>query len=226
MSKLAVIYLDESGDLGWSFGSPYRHGGSSRYLTIASIITSKNNKTHFFPKRLIKKLYQKYNWDPKCEMKWSDMSVKHKIYFAKKIKGMVHSHKSIKLKAITVYKPKVEKHIRNDPNKLYNFMIKFLLIDEMSQYSNVIFHPDPRSIKVESGNSLHDYLQISLWFEKNVSTTLTTIPHDSLKNKGVQFADMLAGIVQQHFEDNRSKPFEEIKDVINIKKLYFPKANT
>ncbi|WMN84132.1 DUF3800 domain-containing protein [Vibrio parahaemolyticus] len=38
------IYLDESGDLGWTFDSPYRRGGSSRYLTIASLIVSPEKK--------------------------------------------------------------------------------------------------------------------------------------------------------------------------------------
>jgi hypothetical protein len=53
-----LIYLDESGDLGWSFDKPYRHGGSSRYLTIASLVVDPSKK--HFPKRLIKKLYTKF----------------------------------------------------------------------------------------------------------------------------------------------------------------------
>lgn len=32
------IYLDESGDLGWSLDKPYKNGGSSRYLTLAAVI--------------------------------------------------------------------------------------------------------------------------------------------------------------------------------------------
>jgi hypothetical protein len=38
------IYLDESGDLGWRFDKPYRYGGSSRYLTIVSLIISPHEK--------------------------------------------------------------------------------------------------------------------------------------------------------------------------------------
>lgn len=224
MKKSALIYLDESGDLGWSFDKPYRQGGSSRFLTIAGIITSKEDNTHVYPKRLIKKLYQKYNWDQKQEVKWSHMTMAQRIYFAKKVNGMMQSNRSMELVSIIVYKPKVQEHIRKDPNKLYNFMIRLLLIDQMSKFDHVLFHPDPRSIKVESGNSLHDYLQTELWFTKAAPTILSTVPQDSVKNKGVQFADMLSGVVQQHFEDRKSKPFEAIKHLIKVKKLYFPSA--
>jgi hypothetical protein len=39
-----LIYLDESGELGWKFDAPYRKGGSSRYLTIASLVISPDGK--------------------------------------------------------------------------------------------------------------------------------------------------------------------------------------
>jgi len=35
------VYVDESGDLGWEFAQPFRQGGSSRYLTIASLLVPK-----------------------------------------------------------------------------------------------------------------------------------------------------------------------------------------
>jgi len=62
-----IIYLDESGDLGWKFTAPYRNGGSSRHLTIASLAVSPPNKHR--PKRLVKKLYTKFNWPTNIEKK-------------------------------------------------------------------------------------------------------------------------------------------------------------
>jgi len=67
----SLIYLDESGDLGWKLDKPYRYGGSSRYLTIASLIVDPSKK--HLPKRLIKNLYIKFKWPPKVEKKWSEM---------------------------------------------------------------------------------------------------------------------------------------------------------
>ncbi|MGD0271830.1 MAG: DUF3800 domain-containing protein, partial [Candidatus Sulfotelmatobacter sp.] len=68
---------------------------------------------------------------------------------------------------------------------------------------------------------LHDYLQTELWFTKKVKTKLTTTPLDSKNCRGVQFADMLAGLIQQRFED---KYFGHIKVCIRrlrLKRLFF-----
>src|SRR6202000_3130697 len=86
-------------------------------------------------------------------------------------------------------------HLRSDPNKLYNFMLKSMLIDEMKSHDRVHFIPDNRSVKVESGNSLHDYLQTTLWYEAGVSTILHTTSTDSKQCRGLQFADFMAGAI-------------------------------
>lgn len=215
-----IIYLDESGDLGWTFTAPYRRGGSSRYLTIASLVVSPAKK--HLPKRLIQKLYKKFNWHANVEKKWADMSLNERIWFAKQAHNLQASNPNdIRYLSITVKKENVQPHIRSDANKLYNYMIGLSLLNEMSKHPSVIFVPDPRSIKVESGNSLHDYLQTQLWFEKQVATTLITTPCDSASSKNVQFSDMLSGIVQGHFEDGNSKPWSEIRSTISYKTLFF-----
>lgn len=213
------FYLDESGDLGWTFNKAYRFGGSSRYLTIG-VLQVPHEKKHL-PKRLLKKLYQKYNWDTKEEKKWSAMKDHERLEFAKRALDMVVRNPDMQYLAITVNKQNVRTHIRQDPNKLYNYMIRILLLDEMSRHPVVRFHPDPRSIKVESGSSLHDYLQTMLWFDKSVSTTLHTVPVDSAACRCTQFSDMLSGVVQHHFEDGKSYPFNKIKSKLKVKRLYF-----
>lgn len=214
------IYLDESGDLGWKFDQPYRRGGSSRYLTIACLIVSPEKK--HLPKRILKKLYQKFNWDSKTEKKWSEMTVGERVEFATKAKKLIedHSH-DIKYVSITVRKQNVKDHIRKDANKLYNYMIGLSLFPHMKLYDQVMFIPDPRSVKVESGNSLHDYLQTSLWFQEAAETVLTTKPIDSSACVNLQFADMLSGIVQGHFEDTRSEPWDILSSKVSYKTLFF-----
>jgi hypothetical protein len=173
------------------------------------------------PKRLIKKLYKKFKWPTDEEKKWSSMTRTERSHFAARLSTLVEGHPDIKCCAITVRKERVREHIRADENKLYNYMIKLLLVDEMAPHQAVSFFPDPRSIKVESGNSLHDYLQISLWFEKGTTTTLTTIPLESHKALNVQFADMLSGLVQSHYEDGNSTAWRLCSQHIQHKKLYF-----
>ncbi len=215
-----IIYLDESGDLGWKFDAPYRMGGSSRHITIASLVTSPSKK--HLPKRLIKKLYKKFNWPTNIEKKWADMKIDERIWFAQKANELKCRHPAdIRYISITVKKENVQSHIRTDANKLYNYMIGLSLLGEMSNHSNVIFIPDPRSIKVESGNSLHDYLQTKLWFDLRAITSLETKPCDSATSRNVQFSDMLSGVVQGHFEDGNSQPWSEIRNNISYKTLFF-----
>ena len=215
-----IIYLDESGDLGWKFDSPYRRGGSSRHITIASLAVSPEKK--HLPKRLIKKLYTKFHWPTRVEKKWVDMSLDERKWFAEKANDLITRHPGdIRYISITVKKENVQSHIRADANKLYNYMIGLSLLQEMSKHEKVTFVPDPRSIKVESGNSLHDYLQTQLWFEKTATTTLFTEPFDSASNRNVQFADMLSGLVQGHFEDGNSQPWTKLRSNISYKMLFF-----
>ncbi len=202
----SFIYLDESGDLGWKFDAPYRDGGSSRYLTIAALIVSEQSVND--PMRGMRRLYNKFSWPTAKEKKWARMLPDERAGFAEMAKRVAAgSDGGIKYVSITAKKENVQQHIRVDPNKLYNYMIRMLLLDEMARHDEVLFFPDDRSIKVKSGNSLGDYLQTELWFTKNVATVLKTYPCDSSKNLSVQFADMLSGIAQSHYQDRVSEPY-------------------
>ncbi len=214
-----IIYLDESGDLGFDFTRPYREGGSSRFLTVAALCV--HPETKHFPKRVVKGLYKKFKWNPAKEKKWADMSPGARREFAVKARQMCDSNDDIHLRAITVKKENVLDHIRRDSNKLYNYMIRLSLLDFMSKYDRVVLIPDPRAIKVKSGNSLHDYLQTELWFTKGVATTISTEPQDSQKCLGIQFTDMLAGLVQSHYEDHEQSNFASLCPRITLNRLYF-----
>jgi hypothetical protein len=112
-------------------------------------------------------------------------------------------------------------HIRKDGNKLYNYMIRISLLDRMAKHDVVTMVPDPRSIRVKSGNSLHDYLQTELWFTKKATTNLITSPADSKDSLGIRFADKLAGLVQSRFEDNESSHFQILYPRISLSRLFF-----
>jgi len=195
-----MIYLDESGDLGWNFNAPFRHGGSSRYLTIASLCLP-NEKKHL-PKRVIRKLYQKFGWPVAEEKKWSDMNGTERTEFAREARALCVTNQDINLHAMN--KQNVQQHIRADGNKLYNYMIRLSLLGVMRKHDEVHVVPDPRSIKVESGNSLPDYLQTLLWMHLQCKTVLRMQPIESHKSRNVQFADMLAGAVQTRYEDGNA----------------------
>ena len=100
-------------------------------------------------------------------------------------------------------------------------MIRLALVNYIAKYPAVDFVPDPRTIKVKSQNSLIDYLQIHLWFEMNVQTTITYLPQESHTNLNLQFVDILANIVWRRYEDLDRRPFDVLKDTIDNRGLFF-----
>lgn len=215
-----IVYLDESGDLGWKFDAPYMRGGSSRYLTISLLIIPKQKK--HIPKRIVKKLYKKLNWPPGGELKATDIKNKeHREWLAQKQADLVSNNNDIKLAAITVKKQNVQQHLREDPEKLYNYMTRLALADEVAAYPAVDFVPDARTVKVASGNSLVDYLQTHLWYERNAQTKITSLPQQSDKNLNLQFIDYLTNFIWRKYEFNDSRPHNIVNRFINKRELFF-----
>jgi hypothetical protein len=160
-------------------------------------------------------------WNPQVERKWIDASTKSRAHFAKEARKLVERQSGIRYSSIVVDKTRVQKHLRTDPNKLYNYMLKLLLIDEMARHDRVCLFPDSRSLKVSSGNALQDYLQTSLWYESGVATQLETVPADSKHCKELQFADMLAGAIGTCFEFGDGACFEQLRNCTSLKRLFF-----
>lgn len=212
------IYVDESGDLGWSFDRPYGKGGSSRFLTIAALIVP--DQIDHLPERKIKELYNYGKWDPKREKKWVEMSAQARLTFAANAVKLCERHADISYRAIVVNKQNVNANFRRDSNKLYNYMIRLLLLNELAKHPHVTLVPDPRSIKVVNGHSLHDYLD-ALLYEMEANTVLETKFRNSRDCRSLQFADMLAGVVGTHYEFGKSDPFRALAEYLRPKTLFF-----
>lgn len=212
-----IVLLDESGDLGWSFDLPYRQGGSSRYLSMTSMFLPKKYQNQ--PEDIIKSMYKKIGW--KKEKKASDATLNQKINFCKSATELLKNNKEIKIDVITVNKENVQEHIRKDSNKLYNYMASLVIPEYITAYDEVDFVPDERSIKVKSGNSLADHLQIKLWFECNCKTTLINKPTVSHLNYNLQFVDWVSHCIWINFEDKVNQPFTILSPFIKHRPLFF-----
>ena len=213
------VYLDESGDLGWTLNKPYRNGGSSRYLTIAYAICP-TEKKHLL-RRLVVKFYKRKGFDPKIEIKGSSLSTADKCKFAEMMRNLVSMNPDIEIGHITVNKSRVPQHIREDANKLYNFMIRKAVLPHIDNERIVNLIRDNKTVKVKSGNSLIDYLQTELWFEHSSQTKIVDIPSDSKKVKNLIFIDWLNNLIWGKYEDKNNGPYDIIKNVISSKKLFF-----
>jgi len=213
------VYLDESGDLGWILDKPYRHGGSSRYLTIAFVVCP-SEKKHLLH-RIVTDVYRRTKHNPKLELKGSSLSVLDKCFFAERVRRLVSMNPDIIIGSITVNKSKVQQHIREDGNKLYNYMIRLAVLPIVKGHPVVNLIRDNKTIKVKSGNSLIDYLQTTMWFDLSSHTKIVDIPSDSKQVKNLIFIDWINNLIWGRYEDCNTKPYDIIKNVITSKKLFF-----
>lgn len=213
------VYVDESGDLGWTLDKPYHQGGSSRYLTIGCFLIPK--KLTHLSERIVRKFYFRRHRPPTNELKGFDLKQAERVIFAKKVVLLLTQNPEIEVLCITVNKKNVESHIRADANKLYNYMVNLVLPERIKHKPSVTFIPDKRSIKVRSGNSLVDYLQVRLWFELKVITKLYNCPQESDQCLNLQFIDWICHIVWSGFEHGESKPFRILTSKIKSIPLFF-----
>lgn len=214
-----LVYLDESGDLGWNFSAPYLRGGSSRFLTLAFLFVPEHKK--HLPKRVIRRMYRKYGWPTATERKAGQLSHVQKLSFCQSTGSLVKNNPDIEICAITVKKQNVQPHIRTDSNKLYNYMIRVCAADRMARYDDVLFVPDERSIKVKSGNSLGDYLQTEIWFSCNARTRLICQPQASHRHLNLMFVDFLAHCVWARYEFQRPDYVYALKNHFTSHHLFF-----
>lgn len=215
-----LIYLDESGDLGFNFAAPYRNGGSSRHITLAAAVCEEDSNKYI--KRFIVDFYSARGIAAGKELKWSALSVDDRTDFATRAAKLARTHRAIRFASITVFKQNVMPHIQEDPNKLYNYMTGLMLLKMMREYDDVCFIPDSRAIKVKSGNSLHDYLQTKLWFDEGVATKLETQPSDSSKSRPLHFTDYLCGTFQAFHEDGQRGARDLLYPLTQTRNLFFP----
>lgn len=219
-----IVYFDESGDLGWNFTRPYTEGGSSRFLTVAFLLVSEDKK--HLPKRVIRDLYKRYKWPLTSERKASQLSYNQKKRFCKLTTKLVRKCSGVNFKAITVNKEKVQEHMRQDSNLLYNYMTKLCIIDGLKKYSHVQLIPDERSIRVENKKTLPNYLQTELWFTAGATTKLTYTPGQSHKMLNLLFTDYLAHCIWSAYERKNLEYLEVLQPYVDNRELFFPYDRT
>lgn len=211
---MVAIYLDESGDLGWTFTAPYGKGGSSRTLTIASVLCPKE-KTKYL-NRIVAGFYKTRKRPFSNELKSYDLSSKEKEQFIKQLLKLYIDHPDIKLISITVNKKRVKSKLRNDPNALYNYMVKTMLLDHLCKYKHIDFMPDSRCEKVNVGWNLEIYLKQMLaecaQLNDIENESLNIKPFDSRTTKELQFIDFYAGLIwsKYEFKDTRIDQYLDV----------------
>jgi hypothetical protein len=169
--------------------------------------------------RVVRGLYKKRGRAAKNELKSIALSSGERERFARALCDVRRKHSDIRFLAITVRKKSVNDAFRRNPNGLYNYLVKCLLLDLMCDYDSVSFIPDARSMKVEYKSGLHDYLATEL---ASVSdTVLQTTPWESKDSLPLQFVDILASIVWAHHEHGTGSAYQIAAPHLAERRLFF-----
>jgi hypothetical protein len=213
------LYLDESGDLGWSFHLPNRNGGSSRFLTIAYIIIPSGLEKKC--SRLVKSIYDLLKVKYGIELKATGMKDSEKELVAGKIIRLLNDNPDFILGAITVKKENVVPHMRDDCNLLYNYMMGLVIPNHISTFDEVDIISDKRSVKVKSGNTCIEYLRIKVAYELNSPTLLIDSPTESHTDYNLMFIDWVANFIWSNFEDQKEIPYFRLLPRLHHHRLFF-----
>ena len=196
--KFKYMYLDESGDLGFN-------EKSSKFIIISALVVDdyreldriiKNMRRNKFKKELSKmnelKAYKIY--DP------------IRIHMLKKL----NSVSNVKVFYVILEKRKVfSDYLKNDKNKLYNFIAGKLAKNIVMNDINIDMKIDKSMGNIFLQNDFNDYFRKIL--EENSKDIKCKIEHSySHSWSGLQFADLLAWCCFQKFENNDSSYLEKL----------------
>ena len=203
---MTSIYLDESGDLGFSF-----ERNSSKYFVIALFETSLTEKEL---KKIIKIAKDRTIKQKKLlgnEIKGSESKFETKYLL---LKNLFFIEPNLKIYAIIVNKSKINENLRDKKRIFYNYICKEILKENNNSKINLIL--DKKDIKNRFISELNKYL-IEYFNNKELN-----LKHEySNCYFGLQVADVIANSIFKKFEHNDDKLYLLIKNNLKLKKYYF-----
>ena len=206
------IFLDESGDLGFS-------QGSSKYFTIAFAVV----KNPVIFARCVREIKIKYNIPRRVELKGSTTRLSVKEDLLNKLNDL-----DIGIYSITVKKKNIESRLQKDTNILYNYMVGLLLVDcilSQPTGTKVSVNVDRRVISITSGFKFNEYLKYKIWYENRRQDIDLEIKHlYSHMKHAIQGIDVICNSIFKKYNSNNSILYNVIKNkIICEKRLFFNK---
>lgn len=200
-----IIYLDESGDLGFSLRS-------SDYFVI-SFLTAKD-KT--FLKRTVRKVKKKHRLAPGFELKGNTTPPKIKEDLLKRLAQL-----DIDIYTIVMNKAKVTPRLRQDTNILYNYVLGRIVVPYICKQSVVTIMVDRRVVSVTSGFKLNEYLAYKVWYENLAEVDMQIQHEDSKWTLGIQAADVVCNSIFRKYESRDERFYNLIEGRIKEEQQLF-----
>lgn len=195
------IIIDESGNL----------GAKGRFFVIACIDTYNAKSIHNIMKKKIK-LYGNNTLEIKASQ--SIPTIK---------KDVLNSllNRDFTVSFIVADLNNTFENLKKDKNRLYNFLLKILLdkiitIKDKNTKINVLL--DSHSIKVKSGNSFTDYINLVFNYDYNFNMdfNIRYINSNSYDGFVIQAIDFIANAIYVKYEYKVNTYYDIIKDKINV----------
>lgn len=211
------IFLDESGDLGWTLSKPRLQGGSSRFIVLAAITVPSGLNKHI--ERIITGFYKSRGRPHSNELKSTALNGHERKSFAKALTKLKEKHSAFSFHAVVAEKSNVIHALSNKTEVLYTHMAEQMLHQTIALYPSVDFYPDARTVKPKDKNALHNYLETRLAIAGH-TVDIRTHPSESGSHKEIQAADILASIVWAKYEENSTLFDDELINTVTLTKLF------
>jgi hypothetical protein len=211
-----IIIIDESGDLGFNFK---KKKTSSKFVITLLTVNKKSDLDLIRRgvKRTLKnKIYGKKGRKKKtAELKGSKTNFTVKVYFWRQISQIAFS-----IQTIVLNKHRVNSELREAPDRLYNYLARFL-IDKLQLQSatdlNVIIDKSKNKLEIEDFNN---YLSLHLKAVIDPKAILDIDHSLSHEEKAIQAVDMFAWGIFRKYEERDTKWYNLFKRKIAFEEVY------
>jgi hypothetical protein len=206
-----ILFLDESGDLG--FGQ-----GSTTYFIMGFLAVTDEEAF----RRKIRRIKRRAGLSGEVELKayHSDDALRRRVLRAA-------AASDVEIHTVSVYKPHVYDHLRIDTNVLYDYAAKWLLVPflEEQRFESIRIVVDLRITRQSRGMRFDDYIKAELWGERGIPTRLDFQHQDSAHSLGLQAVDFVTHALFRGRERNDWQLWNIVRGKAKrTKRLFFDPA--
>lgn len=235
----SLAYFDESGDLGWKLDKPFQGGGSSRYFVIAMAIGVQGNHRRFG--KVIDRLRAAQQWTSDKEKKWATVSHAARESFCTFAAEELAKNQNLHVLVAVYFKEHAPDFVRTVdvralyPNKtepelqrleakfkgrshlVYAMMVAETLSAHLPTHlRHFSYCPDELN---EGQRVLEHILTYRLLLQDQRDLVLNRLDSSAPMEKGLNFADFVAGAVWDAYESGNQQFIDIIKPHIVLKEF-------
>lgn len=207
------IFLDESGDLGFTHKS-------SRFFVISGVIVLDNPKRL---RKLMKMELRRINRKLKGKKKFKELKFHLHKSFAKKILEKIASLSDVRIKVGVVDKKSVYKYLHDRKEVYYNYLAGIIISGMLSSsvHDKVFIVLDKRSFQ-KAQAEFNDYVSNKLFYIFGRRFNLEFIHINSDSDPGLWAADLAVGAIHARYKDSDESFYKLIEKITNVEELHWP----